>query len=114
MNEYISKKELCRILSVSPHTAQIELEKATREAEGVVIRMGRTFRINFNKFIEWNSKKNTENFINKQTEEKNRWGEIGIKRDFTSGEKGLIGLTTMTKADIDISNQLRQRIFKKR
>jgi hypothetical protein len=114
MAEYVNKKELCRILCVSPHTAQMELNKAMQEGNGIVIKMGKTLRINLNRFIEWNSKRNSENFNNnKPPEEKKKWEGTRIKRGFTSEETS-IGLTTMTKTDIAASNQLRQRIFRKR
>jgi hypothetical protein len=109
--EYLNKKELCKALNISPRTIQKELNKAIQETNGGVIKIGRVMRINFNRFIEWNNRGNFKDFNNRQSEGK--WEGKGIKKNFTSGTAST-GLTTMTKEDVAICEQLQQRIFKGR
>jgi Fic family protein len=117
MNEYLNKKEFCRLLKISPHTAQRELQRAIEDNSGVVIKIGRTLRINFNRFIEWNSKNNFKcldksiNFSNNQFEEKEQCQrkEIGV-----SIKEGIYGGSTTPEEESNSVSQLRQRIFKKR
>jgi hypothetical protein len=117
---YLNKKQLCKVLSISPHTIQKELNEAIRETNGVVIKIGRTLRIDFNKFVEWNSEKNSKrlnddaNFSNEQSGRRKRWKKIKTRKISTNEEEGHIGLITTMEVEKDISSQLRQRIFKKR
>lgn len=70
MQQYIDKKELCNRLNLSPRTIQKEVEKALLQGQGGVIKIGCSYRINYNEFIQYITNRNKNNEEVKEWERK--------------------------------------------
>lgn len=57
---YLNQKELCQRLRISPNTAKKEIAKAINNGCNAVIKIGKSYRINYDMFILWINKRNRD------------------------------------------------------
>jgi hypothetical protein len=81
---YLNQKELCQRLCISPNTAKKEIAKAMNNGCNAVIKIGKSYRINYDMFILWINKrsreeKNREESINNRNREEDKKESINNK-----------------------------------